>query len=348
MSRAANIQAKDSGFNWLDATPRREERQEASDVLPRWHLYCGVTNLGSDAYQRARAFLDQGRALERAAVAHALDDGPAWQVLDALAAFQNPDGGFGHGLEPDLLSGASSAVATAMALRRLAQADAAPTHAVVEGAVAWAQRTIDPHERTWRIVPPDVEAAPHAPWWDQDGLEERFKSFVLNPKADLIAQLYALGTSDDGWLDGLTDDVVREVANRVAAGVPLEMHELIGTVALVDAPHVPVLARRHLYDLLTPLLDAAVERDAEAWSSYVLRPLAVVPRPGSAFASHLAELVDAELDYLVAEQADDGAWWPSWSWERDEGVWEQQRVAWAGVLTLNALLRLHAFGRLDS
>ncbi len=306
-----------------------------------------MAHLEPDAYQRARDFLERGRLLERAAAAYAFDDGPAWQVLDALSAFQNPDGGFGHGLEPDLVSGASSAVATAVALRRLVEIDAAPTHPVVERAVAWTQRTIDPHERIWRIVPPEVEGAPHAPWWDQDGLEERFRHFVLNPKADLLAQLYALGAIDDGWLDGLADDVVREVANRVAAGESLEMHELIGTVALVDAPHLPVMARRHLYDLLAPLLDAAVERDAEAWGDYTLRPLAVVRRPGSAFASVLAELVEAELDFLVAEQADDGGWWPTWSWDRDEHVWEQQRAMWAAVLTLDALQRLEAFGRLE-
>jgi len=306
-----------------------------------------VANLDHDAYLRARGFLDRGRALERAALAHALDGGPAWQVLDALVAFQNPDGGFGHGLEPDLLSGASSAVATSVALRRLAEIDAAPTHAVVEAAVAWTRRTIDPHARTWRIVPPETEEAPHAPWWDQDGLEERFADFVLNPKAELTGRLYALAAGDDGWLDRLAEDVVREVDNRVAAGQALEMHELMATVTLVDAPHVPVLVRRHLYDLLVPLLDATVERDPAAWCTYVLRPLAVAPRPGCAFASHLAELVEAELDYLIAEQADDGAWWPTWSWGRDERTWEQQRATWAGVLSLDALTRLHAYGRID-
>jgi hypothetical protein len=323
------------------------ERQGAADATCPRPLYCGVAILAAEAYQRARDFLEGGRELERALAAHAFDDGPAWRALDALAAFQNPDGGFGHGLEPDLVSGASSAVATAMGLRRLAEIDAAPTHAVVENAIDWTQRSLDPQERTWRIAPPEVESAPHAPWWDQDGLEERFGHFVLNPKADLLAQLYALGATDDGWLDGLADDVVREVANRVAAGAPLEMHELIGTVALVDAPHLPVMARRQLYDLLAPLVDSGVERDVSAWGGYALRPLTLVRRPGSAFSAVLAELVDAELDYLVEEQAADGGWWPNWTWDRDRHVWEQQRVAWAAVLTLEALQRLEAFGRLE-
>jgi hypothetical protein len=330
-----------------DATPLPTSRQGSSDARRRRHLYCPVAHLDQHAYERARAFLDQGRALERAVLAFHFEDGPAWQVVDALATFQNPDGGFGHGLEPDLLAGASSAVATASALRRLAEVGAAPTNAVVDAAVAWSRRTIDPHARTWRIVPPEVDAAPHAPWWDQDGLEERFAGFVLNPKADLTAQLYALAASEDGWLDRLSEDVAREVDNRVASGLPLEMHELLGVVALVDAPHLPVPVRRHLYELLLPLVETSVGRDADAWGSYGVRPLAVAPRPGCAFAGHLSELIEAELAYLVAEQAADGAWWPTWSWDRDESIWEQQRIVWAGILTLDAVTRLDAYGRLS-
>jgi hypothetical protein len=58
-------------------------------------------------------------------------------------------------------------------------------------------------------------------------------------------------------------------------------------------------------------------------------------------------VVHAELDFLIAEQAPDGAWWPTWSWDRDDATWERQRETWASVLTLDALTRLHAYGRLD-
>lgn len=303
--------------------------------------------LQPDAYARARAFLDAGRPLEAAAFAHALEGGPAWQVLDALAVFQNPDGGFGHGLEPDLLCGSSSALATSVALRRLAALDVPANHAVVEGALGWARRAIDPHARTWRIVPTDAGSAPHAPWWDAEGLEERFNAFTLNPKAEMLAQLYTLGAGEDGWLDRLADDVVREIENRLAARLPLDMHELIACVSLVDAPHVPVQVRRRLHELLAPLVDAGVERDPEAWRSYELRPLAVAPRPGCAFAGQLAEVVELELEYLLHEQADDGGWWPTWTWGRDEDVWLRQQRVWAGVLTLEALVHLDRYGRVE-
>ncbi len=308
-----------------------------------------MTRLTPDRYLRARAFLhDRARPLERAAFEHDFEGGPAWPVFDALAAFQNPDGGFGHGLEPDARTGASGALATSVALHRMAEVRAPSDHPMVRAAVDYLKATIDPVTGTWRIVPEATADAPHAPWWSQDGLEERFQGFVLNPKADLVAQLYALCPSaDEPWLDGLATDVLREVEARAAAG--MEMHDLIGVAHLLDAPHVAPGVRSRLLTLAVPLAEAAVGRTAEAWSGYGLKPLALAPRPESALAAALDGPLQAQLDHLVATQAEDGAWWPVWSWGdgADADAWAASRVAWAGMLTLDALRQLRAFGRLD-
>ena len=59
--------------------------------------------LTAAAFQRARAFvMEQGRDLDRALLDFHFGDGTPESVLAALAAYQNDDGGFGHGLEPDL------------------------------------------------------------------------------------------------------------------------------------------------------------------------------------------------------------------------------------------------------
>ena len=308
-----------------------------------------MQRLTTDRYLRARAFLlDRARPLERAAFEHEFEGGPAWPVFDALAAFQNPDGGFGHGLEPDARTGASGALATSVALHRLTEVRAPADHPMVRAAVAYLKATLDPVARTWRMVPEATAEAPHAPWFLREGLEERFADFVLNPKADLVAQLYALCPSaDESWLDGLAMDVVREVEARAAAG--LEMHDLIGVAHLLDAPHVAPAARGRLLALAVPIAEAAVGRTAEAWSGYGLKPLALAPRPESALAAALDAPLRAQLDHLVATQADDGAWWPIWTWGdgADPDAWAVSRVAWAGMLTLDALRQLQAYGRLD-
>ncbi len=315
----------------------------------RARLYCPMHRLSDDAFVRAHTFLaQQARPLELAVFERTFLDGPTWRVIDELQAFQNPDGGFGHGLEPDALTPVSGALATSVALRRLAEVEAPGDHPVIVAAADYLRATLVPHERVWRIVPAETEEAPHAPHWDADGLAERFNGFRINPKADVLAQLYSLRADDDGWLDALAEEVVRDLEGSAAAGEAFGMHDVIAAVALLDAPDLPVAVRLRLHEVLVDAVDASVEREPSRWSEYTLRPLAVAPRPGSAFAGRLAEAVEANLDYLIDEQSDDGGWWPTWDWGRDDEAWARQRVAWAGVLTLDALLRLRAYDRIDT
>ena len=76
--------------------------------------------LRREALGAARRFLEtEARALELARFRCSFEDAPAASVVEALAAYQNPDGGFGHGLEPDLRAPQSSVLCTSIALQIL-------------------------------------------------------------------------------------------------------------------------------------------------------------------------------------------------------------------------------------
>lgn len=73
-------------------------------------------------YGAAEWLQRHGRPLDRALFANVFQRGSAEAVLHELAAYQNPDGGFGHGLEADIRTPASTVIATTQAfelLRRL-------------------------------------------------------------------------------------------------------------------------------------------------------------------------------------------------------------------------------------
>jgi hypothetical protein len=59
------------------------------------------------------------RLVDRHRYALLLADGPAQSVADALRGYRNPDGGFGHALEPDLRCPGSQPAATLQALETL-------------------------------------------------------------------------------------------------------------------------------------------------------------------------------------------------------------------------------------
>jgi len=57
------------------------------------------------------------RVLDQRRFQRLVEDGPAAPVRDAVAAYRNEDGGFGHALEPDCRAPGSQPPAAAMALR---------------------------------------------------------------------------------------------------------------------------------------------------------------------------------------------------------------------------------------
>src|ERR1700749_2409767 len=88
-------------------------------------------------FSAAAAFVAaNARVLDRRRFERLFEDGPAAPVRDAVAAYRNDDGGFGHALEPDLRTAATQPAAVEMALRVLDACDAW-NEALVRGALDW-------------------------------------------------------------------------------------------------------------------------------------------------------------------------------------------------------------------
>ena len=84
----------------------------------------------------ARFLAGNARVLDRRRFERLFSGGDARPVRDAVAAFRNSDGGFGHALEPDGRTPASQPAAVAMALGTLDEADAWDGE-LVAGACEW-------------------------------------------------------------------------------------------------------------------------------------------------------------------------------------------------------------------
>ena len=90
-------------------------------------------------------------------------DGPGEPVRDAVAAFRNEDGGFGHALEPDGRGPESQPAAVLTALSVLDECDAWDDE-LARSACDWLATT-EPDGGGTPFVMPGVEAWPHGPWW---------------------------------------------------------------------------------------------------------------------------------------------------------------------------------------
>ena len=135
------------------------------------------------------------RVLERHRLAVLLSGGEVAPVLEALRAYRNPDGGFGHALEPDVRAPESEPASTLSALEVLAEVGALDDP-MVEGAGAWIG-TIADRDGGMPFVLPSAAAHPHAPWMvPSDG--GSFLTFAI------AARLWEAGSSEP-WLDRATD-----------------------------------------------------------------------------------------------------------------------------------------------
>jgi hypothetical protein len=282
----------------------------------------------------------KARPLEQALYAFHFENTGPDGVLDSLAAFQNPDGGFGHGSEPDLRTPDSSAIATTHNLQRMRDLDLRPDHEMARRAMAYLRATCDRQNHVWPIIPPTADNAPHAGWWTTKNLAESWNHFRANPTAELAGYLFLFGTAEDeAWRQQVLKGVLDYLASRPDK---MDMHELQCFARLAEMVELPEASQQKLARAVA----ATVERDPARWPKYGLRPLSVVKSPQSPYYAALRDAVAVNLDYLISEQTGDGSWAPTWSWADEfPDVWPVAKREWQGVLTLDALKILRAFGR---
>jgi hypothetical protein len=273
----------------------------------------------------------RARVLDRRRFERLFADGGTEPVRDAVAAYRNPDGGFGHALEPDCRAPASQPAAIEMALRILDEAGAWDAGVVVP-ACDWLQSHA-PEEGGSAFVEPTVAGWPHAPWWvPEDGHPASLISTGL-----IAGTLHARKVAHP-WLDKATELLWSRIDELGSVG-PYDMH---GVLRFLD--HVPDRdrARQAAERVGSKLLaDGIVTLDPDA-PGEIHTPLDFAPLPGSVARPLFGDqVINAHLDHLAAGQQDDGGWtinFLAWS--------PAAEAEWRGFVTVGALQVLRANGRL--
>jgi hypothetical protein len=267
------------------------------------------------------------RLLDRHRYAMLFDDGPTEPVINALRGYQNPDGGFGHALEPDLRSPGSQPGPTLYALEILEEIGMLETEMGRAGR-AWFARVAEPDGGVPSALP-GFERYPHAPWWTAEpGSMLTF---------GLAAVLHAGGVEDD-WLTSATIWCWQAIeATPLASAYWLKY-----ALAFLDAVPDEDRARAALASLASTV-DPTTIAPAGGAEGEALRPLDLSPRPGSRSRTLVSERhIEAHLNAVEVEQRDDGGWmfdWLAWS--------PAQTADWRGIVTIRALTWLRDNGRLS-
>jgi hypothetical protein len=282
----------------------------------------------------------QGRILDRRRFERLFRGGDAAPVRDAVAAYRNADGGFGHALEPDFRGPISQPTTADSALRILDEVGTVPDDLV--GPLCDWLMTVTTDEGGVPMVLTSAGAYPRAPWWDPP--EEQRASLL--PTSGLAGHLYRYGV-DHPWLGPATEFTwqgLARVPERVGAGEWLVQLAYDVRCAMVFLDSVPDRARAEAVaaDLGPLLVSSGLVALDPAAEGEVATPLDFAPTPDAVARSWFDDAaVDGHLDALAAGQAEDGGWTVTWdAWVPLAGL------EWRGWQTIERLKTLRAYGRL--
>ncbi|HEU4974461.1 MAG TPA: hypothetical protein VFT50_05185 [Baekduia sp.] len=269
------------------------------------------------------------RLVDRRRFAHLFEGAPAALVRAAVAAYRNPDGGFGA-LEPDIRSASSQPLPTLYAFDLLHEARI-DDPALATGALDWLA-TVTNDDGGLAFVLPSVDEADRSPWLaPPDGSPSS-----LHITSALAGAAHRLGL-EHAWLDRATAYVWDRLPHldMVAAYEVRYVVDFLDSVPDRDRAAAALEALRpHV-----PPAGLPVRGGAEGET---LSPLVVAPWPEHAGRGLFADAaIEAALDELAAGQQPDGGWTFDWPPLNDAVLWE-----WRGAVSVTACRTLRAYGRL--
>ena len=256
---------------------------------------------------RALAYLrEHGRPVDAAWLAAILGEGSRDGLIQALAAYQNQDGGFGRALEPDIASPLSQPFAARLALHVILSADLPTTNPVIRALESWLVTTQD-EDGCWRL-PSGLSDHQLAPWF----AGWTFPS--LNPALCLAGAMrqLALGTA-------MTHERMTHLFARLASVEEAESGEFYSV--LPYAEYVPWVPELRDGPYLEALVNGIIRRvtsggydDAGHFFEHV------GPASGPVATRLPVSVIRDQLRLLARAQASDGSWptpyaphWKSWS-----------------------------------
>lgn len=290
-------------------------------------------------FPMARNFiLRNARPLELAIYNYHFEGGSKKAVIDELEKFQNPDGGFGHGLEADNWNPNSNPIATNDAVITLHRIQAFQDAGGMTDGIArylQSQDSFDKEQRRWLFAIETNKDYPHAVWWEKsgDGL------MGYNPTVSLAAFMVCFGGRTPYYEEIIRDAYahLRSQAEITGDGLKcyLLCYDLLKENGIPDIVSLPDLKR-----LIKERLEHAICGDATKYGvEYVAVPsdFFADARPGF-MSEQIRNLIDAEKSILSKVQKSDGGFDISWQWHTPYAEFEQARQWWRPRITIDKML----------
>ena len=280
-----------------------------------------------------RFVLDHARLLDRRRFDLLFGDVDHWvaaeSVMRAVLAYQNPDGGFGNALEPDVRCADSQTVCAEVALRMMAELESVDLEAV-RALCDWCSANgFEAGGLPFALA--TIVSGPRAPWWQPT------EDPSLNPTAAIIGLLTRSGV-EHSWIGRAAKWCWAELE---ANPHTIDHHSALCAIEFLEAFRSDPRTDQVADAIRAKVVGELVEFDPAA-AGYVFPPLQFARHPGGLARAWFDDAtIDIHLDALAAKQQADGGWPIPWEPPSAAALSE-----WRAIVTIDALKTLRNYGRL--
>jgi hypothetical protein len=280
-------------------------------------------------FEKAANFIwENGRLLERRLFEYFFQGGSKSSVLNAIKAYQNEDGGFGHALEPDLRTPDSQPLYAEFALRTLYDAKIQDPELACQ-VCDYVSRVTDLNEGIATITASSSNY-PRAMHWNNPASEQA----SFDRLTSIVGLLNWQGIQHP-WLDQAVEVCLNHINNTRYEDAHTIQNAFCLLESLPQTDGIKSLFSKlsdELYQAKFFCLDAPPQ-------GYGLTPLDFAPVSDSYCRTIFSDTVIYDhLKALDSQQEEDGGWPISW-----EPPGEMARLEWRAYKTLKCIITLESY-----
>ncbi len=256
------------------------------------------------------------------------------EIILELAKFQNEDGGFGHGLEPDIRMPESNVASSDVAIAVLDEIkDEGLKRDILKKLVSYYEDVFNEDKLSWEIVPPMVDNYPRAVWWNYENVD----SFSYgNPNPEIVGFLFR-------YKQYLKKIDVFEMIERIVGYVQTEFPDNSSQHSIISSLYfyvsMPEEIKKQIKDNLQKAIDKELHTDN--WEEYGLEPYSIYLITKD-FLENRKEILDKNIKQKKAI-IKKGLILPNWQWYQYEEVFNNIKHEWSGLLTYKAIKAIIKF-----
>jgi hypothetical protein len=308
--------------------------------------------LPNEQYEIIRRWMYRNaRPLDIARWRFHFENGSRLDVLTALSAYQNKDGGFGNALEADSWNPNSSPLQTWCATEVLNEIGITyKNNTIVRGILSYLESQKDYLDGHWLAEIPSNNNYPHAPWWtyNQNGIEE----WGYNPTICLVGFILFF-TDKQSELYQMAAKIARKAVKDYLEGKTTnDMHEeycflrfydYCMKAGITDIFDVPEMRNRIIQNVSN-----IITKDTKEWSTgYICKPSRFNISPRSIFYQDNKEIAHYETEFIIKNMNEDGTWNVNWNWSDYQEEWVISKNWWKAQIIIENMIYLKGFDCLE-